>query len=526
MKKPLEELEHDARYQKYVRKRLRKTDVLVFDEISMVENHNFERLNKIMKAARWDSTKPFGGVQLVVTGDFCQLPPVKPFEHCMICGKQTTKTTNPPTYKCRHCRIELSDSEKWAFRSSAWRECGFKHVNLTKIHRQHATIFIDILQKLRIGDGLNEEDRSLLLDHPCDVTEHNAVQLYPTLAEVRRVNEEAFSKLVPQAKPFRCLDMAQIREHHGNLQSKNARSGDGSLLALREHRLDVISELKLGMKVILLTNLDINAGLVNGSQGKLVRWVRHADKILPQAWEAMPKALKEKYNFNNNDNYDDSSPKKKSFNGPRPGPKAPNQPPDNSALPPILYGDYAELRQEQIKAFIKTQTYTDWPVVQFNTPQGIVTRTIFAECRVNEIGDEKPYSLLSRTQIPLVAAWALSIHKSQGMTLDKVVVDLSRSFEEGQEYVALSRARDLKGLKVLGLGPGGEGNREVKDFLEEKFDGAVKAEGVPKTEGDVRTEGSVKVEDNVKTEGTVKTEDDIHVMEGEQVTVRSVKVEA
>ena len=94
----LEEVENNATFQKYVHKRLCRTDVLVIDEISMVENHHFARLDAIMRASRSynrpsgpDSDSedanakegeprnrflPFGGVQLVVTGDFCQLPPV------------------------------------------------------------------------------------------------------------------------------------------------------------------------------------------------------------------------------------------------------------------------------------------------------------------------------------------------------------------------------------------------------------------------------------------------------------------
>jgi len=85
------------------------------------------------------------------------------------------------------------------------------------------------------------------------------------------------------------------------------------------------------------------------------------------------------------------------------------------------------------------------PIVKIHSGKEIyVTR---AEWKVEDGG----VVLASAEQLPLRLAWAITVHKSQGMSLDAAEIDLSRSFVPGQGYVALSRLRDLEGLTLLGI---------------------------------------------------------------------------
>jgi len=102
----------------------------------------------------------------------------------------------------------------------------------------------------------------------------------------------------------------------------------------------------------------------------------------------------------------------------------------------------------------KSAAVTDaehFPLVEFPTPMGretvLVTRDEF------RVEDNEGIVLARRVQVPLILAWALSIHKSQGQTLQRVKVDLGKVFEKGQSYVALSRAATMEGLQVLRFDP-------------------------------------------------------------------------
>jgi ATP-dependent exoDNAse (exonuclease V) alpha subunit len=88
---------------------------------------------------------------------------------------------------------------------------------------------------------------------------------------------------------------------------------------------------------------------------------------------------------------------------------------------------------------------TDYPVVQLLNGREIIVEPDTWELRD---GDVKRASL---AQIPLRLAWAITVHKSQGMTLDAAKIDLRRAFVEGMGYVALSRVRGLQTLTLVGI---------------------------------------------------------------------------
>jgi ATP-dependent DNA helicase PIF1 len=93
-----------------------------------------------------------------------------------------------------------------------------------------------------------------------------------------------------------------------------------------------------------------------------------------------------------------------------------------------------------------------WPMVRFSLPDG-TSRVLL--CEPEDWVTEAPGGevLAKRVQVPLILAWALSIHKAQGQTIERIKVDLGRVFEKGQAYVALSRATSQVGLQVLRFDP-------------------------------------------------------------------------
>ena len=100
----------------------------------------------------------------------------------------------------------------------------------------------------------------------------------------------------------------------------------------------------------------------------------------------------------------------------------------------------------RILDFVPDDTGMKWPLVELSNK-----RKVIAEPEKWSINNETGSAIVSFEQVPLRLAWAITVHKSQGMTLEAAEIDLAKSFEPGQGYVALSRLQHLKGLKLLGL---------------------------------------------------------------------------
>ncbi|EQB46707.1 hypothetical protein CGLO_14232 [Colletotrichum gloeosporioides Cg-14] len=370
--------------------RIMSTDVLIIDEISMVESEFFNRLSDVLIALRREAflrsypsvvethtaesvERPFGGIQVIAVGDFCQLPPVLPFSYCTeeVAYDQFGGTSTPcgkmdfdkkgNLHFCPRNREHPSfrDAEKWAFNSRTWEQCNFQYIHLTKIHRQTDERFITMLQNIRLGHT-SDADLNVLLEprQPRDLGDNND-----------------------------------------------------------KHRFDKQLTLKAGMPVVLLANLDVDNGLCNGSQGKLLRFVRTLHE------HNKPKM-----------------PEEKSYKG------------DHYAY------ELACARYDQMTDYINGASGVEgFPEVIFANGQ---RRVIVPYCNMHDIetameqtphGSRKVLTGYSaRTQIPLVPGWAMTIHKSQSLSLDRVIVNLEDVWDGRQTYVALSRARSLGGLKVIG----------------------------------------------------------------------------
>lgn len=308
---------------KYLCDHIEKAKVLIIDEISMLHARQLNLVNQVLKYFK-ESDQPFGGMQVIVAGDFFQLPPV---------GKHGE-----------------TNRDKFAFMSDAWIEAKFNVCYLTEQHRQDDNQLDQILNQIRAGQ-VSHGSKQLLLDTKNNNLEADITRLFTHNADVDQINEQH-------------LQGIKNKEHVFNAQTEG---NEKLLMTLTSSvRAPESLVLKKSAKVMFVKN-NFEEGYINGTLGEVVSFVK-----------------------------DD----------------------EFGELPQIKLRDGTMLVVEP----------TEW-----------------------SIENEQGKAIASFKQLPLRHAWAITVHKSQGMTLEAAEIDLSNTFEKGQGYVALSRLKSLTGLRLLGL---------------------------------------------------------------------------
>lgn len=400
----------------------KRMELLVVDEVSMLDPVFFETVDRVVKVLRGNTELPFGGLQVVLVGDFFQLPPVH---------------TRP---------IDGGDGDDdnivvFCFQTETWRNAIDTVVELRHSFRQAGDrAFEELLNRARVGACTaadiallstrlapasttttrahqrrrrqpkrrdDDDDESFDFDvcfgnkpspSPTSTTLHKEL----TVEEEEKKEEDAENKsarVEPTRMHARRMNVDSINEVKlAELESTGGggeevfyavvsctvqRGGRDGVNRERRARLEKVAErlkahspvktelhLRVGAQVMLLWNLDTEQGLVNGSRGVVVRWSRSS----------------------------------------------------TAAKPVVRF-----TRQPDVDVVIDPHTW---------------------EYKVEDTGT------VSFTQIPLQLAWAITVHKAQGLSMDCVEMALDESvFEHGQAYVALSRVTSLAGLHLLSFNP-------------------------------------------------------------------------
>ena len=344
------------------------TQLLIIDEISMMTPEFLEKLDLVARRVRRRPAVRFGGLQLVLSGDFCQLPPVQrgPSLSSAIpviaVAAAAVGGAGSPSSSSSDDEAKSSTTPKFVFEMPLWNELVDECHELVQIQRQSDPVFQRLLNEARFGE-LREASINLLTQRmglPWQENEIRPTLIFSRNAEVNSINEQNMALLDGERHVFTV--QTTYKDGHRVMHPL------GLDIVLTRFDADAPYDtdltLCIGAQVMLLINKDQEAGLVNGSRGVVTAF---SDGGLP--------------------------------------------------------------------------------IVQFKGGPILVDRTEWWL-------PDSDYAGIGRSQIPLRVAYAITIHKSQGATLDTALIDIgNRTFEYGQAYVALSRVRSLDGLYIWKLDP-------------------------------------------------------------------------
>lgn len=316
----------------YLSKRIRNTSVLIIDEVSMLEAKQLDLVELVCRKIRMNE-RPFGGIQIILSGDFFQLPPV-------------VKDINIGNER-QISFIDKNITKNIIINSRAWNNLRLATCYLSEQHRQNDDGFLEILNLARANKLEDKHhkiiEKRLNVDFPLGIV---PTKIYTHNIDVDTINNNYLQKISGKEV------ILEMKDSGSSYLVEFLKKG-----CLAPEKL----HLKVGAEVMFLKN-NFEKGYVNGTRGKV-------------------------YSFLS----------------------------DGAPIVIIKNGQKITVERE------------DWVI------------------------EENGRLKASISQYPLRLAWAITIHKSQGMSLDYAEIDLSKTFVYGMGYVALSRVKSLSGVKLVGF---------------------------------------------------------------------------
>ena len=247
---------------RYIKNRFKELKTLIIDEVSMLTPRTFRMIYRLTQVIR-KNMQPFGGIQIILSGDFCQLGPI--LEHHII-----------------------NHTMEYCFETPEWENSNMHVVHFKTIHRQSDQQFIETLQKIRMGIS-DQDTTSLLMNRfrkPLDNSYGvEPVQLFPTREKANEVNQRCFSKIVAAESRAYQLKITIDTPHQNELNPlETSESAHQSFDIERKIKsqlpIDESIKLCVGCQVILVVNLSVEEGLVNGSKGRVESFNENDEPIV------------------------------------------------------------------------------------------------------------------------------------------------------------------------------------------------------------------------------------------------------
>jgi len=326
-----EDLLAKLRYNKQRQQLLRKMELLVIDEISMVRCDVMDAIDTILKSIRRNYDTPFGGVQLLCIGDLHQLPPVAQNHEWSILQEYYTTP--------------------FFFDSLAIKEQVPLLIELTKIYRQKEDSFVRLLNKVRNNQMDDDDFEDLHLRYDplfSPMPDEKYITLTSHNKQAVEINQRKIENLFTNSFVFKAEIEDDFPEHIFPAEAELVLKEGAQVMFLKN---DMLSRRYFNGKIGVVKHLEKNKIVVDCDGIEV--------EVGKETWENT------RYTLNRGD---------------------------------------GKLEQETLGTF---------------------------------------------TQYPLRLAWAITIHKSQGLTFEKVMIDAGSSFSSGQVYVALSRCTSLEGIVLL-----------------------------------------------------------------------------